>query len=73
MRNRLVDVLGLLGNLGLILGLALVGVQIYQNTEIARMQMVHQDFLAIESGRSGRWREKTQQKRGRKLCRTLDQ
>lgn len=49
MRNRLLDVLNLLGNLGLILGLALVGVQIYQNTEIARMQMVHQDFLAIES------------------------
>ena len=35
------------GNLGLIFGLVLVGVQIYQNTEIAKIQMVHNDFSAI--------------------------
>lgn len=47
--SKLGDVLQILGNLGLIVGLVLVGIQIYQNTEIAKMQMVHQDFIAAEA------------------------
>ena len=40
--------LQIIGNLGLIAGLVLVAVQINQNTQIARMQMLHDSWLASQ-------------------------
>jgi len=41
--------LQIVGNVGLIAGLVLVAVQINQNTEIARMQMLHDSWLASQN------------------------